>query len=302
GPFLTFQNHLNRLCATSTRTTLPGDTECGHWQRPLSRRSLSRLSSLTSATITCAVNYGTRRSSIGRREVSGLKGADMRRRELLKTAALGHLVAGKLAFGQAPRTAANDRIGVGNMGTTDLTDFINNPDVDVVAVCDVYEPNLENALKLTGGKAKVYRDYRRLLEDRNVQAVMIATPEHWHAIMCIDACEAGKDVYVEKPASHHIRDGRLAVEAARRNKRVVQVSTQQRSGAHFQRAVRYVQEGKIGEICYASVWTHFPAPRPRTPVTGGPPPGMDWEMWLGPAPKLPYDEVWNYGRNGYWDF
>ena len=234
--------------------------------------------------------------------MSGLKGADMRRRELLKTAALGHLVAGKLAFGQAPRTAANDRIGVGNMGTTDLTDFINNPDVDVVAVCDVYEPNLENALKLTGGKAKVYRDYRRLLEDRNVQAVMIATPEHWHAIMCIDACEAGKDVYVEKPASHHIRDGRLAVEAARRNKRVVQVSTQQRSGAHFQRAVRYVQEGKIGEICYASVWTHFPAPRPRTPVTGGPPPGMDWEMWLGPAPKLPYDEVWNYGRNGYWDF
>ncbi len=192
----------------------------------------------------------------------------MKRRDLLKSAAVGPLVAGQLTLGQAPRAAANDRIGVGaigvgGMGTSDLNAFMSNPDVDVVAVCDCFQPNLDNALKLTGGKAKAYRDYRRLLEDRDIQAVMIATPEHWHAIMCIDACEAGKDVYVEKPASHHIRDGRLMVESARRNKRVVQVGTQQRSGAHFQRIVRYIQEGKIGEICYASVWTHFPTSRPR---------------------------------------
>jgi predicted dehydrogenase len=92
------------------------------------------------------------------------------------------------------------------------------------------------------------------------------------------------------------------VEAARRHQRVVQVGTQQRSGAHFQRAVKYVRDGRIGEVSYAACWTHFPPPLPRPPVSGGPPSGMDWEMWLGPAPKLPYDEVWNVGRRGYWDF
>jgi predicted dehydrogenase len=120
--------------------------------------------------------------------------------------------------------------------------------------------------------------------------------------MAVDACEAGKDVYIEKPVAHHIRDGRLIVEAARRNNRVVQVGTQQRSGAHFQRAVKYVQEGRIGDVHYAACWNHSPLPAPRPAVTGGPPPGMDWDLWLGPAPKLPYAEVWNVGRRGYWDF
>jgi predicted dehydrogenase len=131
---------------------------------------------------------------------------------------------------------------------------------------------------------------------------VIATPEHWHAIQTIDACEAGKDVYVEKPAGHHIRDSRLMVEAARRHDRVVQVGTQQRSGSHFQRAVRYIQEGRIGDVYHAACWNHSPRAVPAPPVSGGPPPGMDWEMWLGPAPWLPYDEVMNVGRRGYWDF
>ena len=121
--------------------------------------------------------------------------------------------------------------------------------------------------------------------------------------MGIDACDAGKDVYVEKPIAHHIRDGRLLVDAARRNNRIVQVGTQQRSGAHFQRAVKYVQEGRIGDVCYASCWNHSPRTlNPPAPTKGGPPPGMDWDMWLGPAPKLPYDEVWNTGRRGSWEF
>jgi predicted dehydrogenase len=120
--------------------------------------------------------------------------------------------------------------------------------------------------------------------------------------MCIDACEAGKDVYVEKPVSHHVHDGRLMVEAARRNERIVQVGTQQRSGSHFQRAVKYVQEGKLGDVHYTACWNHSPMPGPRERVSGGPPEGMDWDMWLGPAPKMPYDEVWNVGRRGYWDF
>jgi predicted dehydrogenase len=209
--------------------------------------------------------------------------------------------------GAARRPAASDRIrlgaiGVGSFGTIDLKDFLANPDVDVVAACDVFQPNLDAAVALTGGKAKPYKDYRRLLEDKDIDAVVIATPEHWHALMCIDACDAGKDVYVEKPASHHIRDGRLMVEAARRKNRVVQVGSQQRSGAHFQRAVRYVQEKKIGEVYYATCWYHALPPTPKPPVSGGPPPGMDWELWLGPAPKLPYAEVWNAARRSTWDF
>jgi predicted dehydrogenase len=247
----------------------------------------------------------------------------VKRRELLGHAgALGAVLLGERAFAQAaqtpaqtpgqvgkdpPRPAASDRIrvgmiGVGNFGTVNLKDFMANSDVEIAAICDVFKDNLEKAAALAGGKAKAYTDYRRLLEDREIDAVVITTPEHWHAIMCIDACEAGKDVYVEKPASHHIRDGRLMVEAARRKNRVVQVGSQQRSGAHFQRAVRYVQEGRIGDIFYATCWHHSPRPVPRPKVTGGPPPGMDWEMWLGPAAKMPYEEVVNGGRHRLWEF
>jgi len=177
-----------------------------------------------------------------------------------------------------------------------------NPDVEIVTVCDAYEPAMDRAVGLTGGAAKPVRDYRYVLDNREIDAVVITTPEHWHAIMCIDACDAGKDVYVEKPAAHNIRDGRLMVDAARRNKRVVQVGTQQRSGAHFQRAVRYVQEGRLGDVHYATCWHHSHRSAPPAKVTGGPPPGLDWDLWLGPAPALPYEEVWSVGRRGYWDF
>jgi predicted dehydrogenase len=246
----------------------------------------------------------------------------VKRRELLKNAtALGVLLGGDLAYAQGGRPPApgtggppakkygpNDKIrvgmiGVGGMGTGNLRDCMANPDVQITAICEVFKENADKAVALAGGKAKLYGDYRKLLDDKDIDAVMISTPEHWHALMCIDACDAGKDVYVEKPASHNIRDGRLMVDAARRSRRVVQVGSQQRSGAHFQRAVKYVQEGRIGDVYYATCWNHTP-PRlvVRPPVTGGPPPGMDWDMWLGPAPKLPYMEVMNVGRRGYWDF
>ncbi len=241
----------------------------------------------------------------------------MKRRDLLKsTTALGAVLGtGPLAFAQSRsggtgNAAPSDRIGigvigVGNQGTADLRKVLENRDAQVVALCDVYQPNLDRAMKLVtdgGGAPRSYGDYRRLLEDKDVDAVVIATPEHWHAIQTIDACEAKKDVYVEKPAGHHIRDSRLMVEAARRNDRIVQVGTQQRSGTHFQRAVRYIQEGRIGDVYYAACWNHSPRSQPSAPVSGGPPPGMDWEMWLGPAPKLSYEEVMNIGRRGYWDF
>ncbi len=227
----------------------------------------------------------------------------MDRRQLLKSA-------GVAAGMPAARAAASDRIGVGiigcgGQGTWDQRVIQSQPDVEVVAACDVYRPNLERALALAGGKAKTYHDYRRLLEDRNVQAVVIATPEHWHALMCINACDAGKDVYVEKPASHNIRDGRLMVEAARRHQRVVQVGSQQRSGAHFQRAVKFIQDGKLGRIHYATCWNHSAsaaAAAREAPVPSAPPPELDYDLWLGPAPKRPFAEVWGRGRRLLWDF
>jgi predicted dehydrogenase len=136
----------------------------------------------------------------------------MNRREFLESGT---------ALAARPAAAANDRIGVGvigcgGMGRMDLTDFQNHPAVDIVAVCDVFQPNLARAVEMTGGKATAFSDYRRVLENRGVQAVVIATPDHWHPLITADACAAGKDVYVEKPVSNCIREGRLMVEAARR--------------------------------------------------------------------------------------
>lgn len=231
----------------------------------------------------------------------------MRRRELLKGTGLAAIPSSAFA-GQSSRASANDRvsigvIGCGGQGTSDLRAFLVQPDVDVVAVCDVYQPNMQQARQLSGGKAEVYKDYRQLLENKNVQAVLIATPEHWHALMCIDACNAGKDVYVEKPASHNIRDGRLMVDAARRNNRIVQVGSQQRSGAHFKRAVKYVQEGRIGDVHFVTCWNHsgnsgFVDPQ----VPPSPPADLDYEMWLGPAQRAPFTKVWPRLRRNFWNF
>ena len=234
----------------------------------------------------------------------------MNRRELLQSASFTAAMAQAAGAKQEPRASANDRVGLGvigcgGQGTWDQKAFMSQPDVEIVSLCDVYRPNLQKNLQLAGGKAKTYTDYRRLLEDKDVQAVLIATPEHWHAIMTIDACDAGKDVYCEKPASHNIRDGRLAVEAARRNNRIVQVGSQQRSGCHFQRAVKHVQEGRIGDVHYAICWGHA-APRAETPPaatpSAAPPEDLDYEMWLGPTPQRPFAEVWPRNRNRFWDF
>lgn len=203
------------------------------------------------------------------------------------------------------RVVPSDRIGVGvigcgGMGRMDLSDFLRNPDVNVVAVCDVQQRNLKQALEMVGSKAKPYEDYRRLLEDRDVEVVVIATPDHWHALMCVDACAAGKDVYLEKPISRCVREGRLMVEAARRHHRVVQVGLQQRSGTHFQRAVRYVQEGKLGAVHYIQCWIHMSAdPEGIGKLPDGTPPAeVNWDLWLGPAPTAPYND----NRLRWWRF
>ncbi len=216
-----------------------------------------------------------------------------RRGFLKKTAAAPASFA--LASGGAA-TAASDRvnvalIGCGGMGSLNLTDFQRNPEPQIVAVCDVFRPNAERARTMSGGKAEVYSDFRRVLERKDVDAVIIATPDHWHALMAIEACNAGKDVYVEKPASYCVREGRLMVEAARRNKRIVQVGQQQRSGTHFQRAVKAVWDGRIGKVHYAQCWNHnsVSSRGAGKPADAPAPPEMDWDMFLGPAPQKPYN-------------
>src|SRR5580658_6464857 len=168
----------------------------------------------------------------------------MNRRDLFKTAALASALAQRSPAAPAP--PASDRIGIGvigcgGMGRMDLADFQKQPDAEIVAVCDVYQPNLQEAHQLTDGKARTYSDFRKLLEDRAVHAVVVATPDHWHPLIAVAACQAGKDVYVEKPVSNVVREGRLMVEAARRHKRIVQVGLQQRSGSHFQRVAKIVE-------------------------------------------------------------
>ena len=163
----------------------------------------------------------------------------MNRRDLFKSATLAGMAAAG-ALPQQSNAAPSDRLGIGvigcgGMGRMDLADFQKQPDAEIVAVCDVYEKNLQAAHKLTEGKVRTYSDFRKLLEDRAVNAVIIATPDHWHPHITVTACEAHKDVYVEKPISNVVREGRLMVEAARRNQRIVQVGLQQRSGSHFQR-------------------------------------------------------------------
>src|SRR5438093_6691615 len=131
-------------------------------------------------------------------------------------------------------------------------------------------------------------DFRKVLERKDIDAVIVGTPDHWHAYVLIAACANNKDVYCEKPLSHNIVEGRAMVDAARRNKRVVQIGTQQRSGQHFQDAVKFVQSGKLGTITHCRTWiTNRSAPDEiGNPADGGEPPaGTDYNMWLGPAPE-----------------
>jgi len=230
----------------------------------------------------------------------------LRRRDFMKGAAAGIVAASFSAkraslYGEnlatVPQSSPNDKIvvgfiGMGRMGQSNLKTFMKHPDVEVAAVCDVYAPNLEAALKITDGKARALKDFRRVLDMKEVQAVVVATPDHWHALQTILACESGKDVYVEKPISVYLREGRRMVEVARKQKRVVQVGTQQRSGVHFQKAVELIRKGHIGKVSFVRTWNYgnaFPEGI-GNPPDSDPPQDLDWDFWLGPARKVPFNQ------------
>jgi len=209
---------------------------------------------------------------------------------------------------------ANDRvicgfIGTGGMGRSNLRDFLRSGQVRAAAVCDVWDHNRDLTLQMTadqeGGPADGYKDFRHVLDLEEVDVAVVSTPDHWHALPTVMACDAGKDVYIEKPLSLTIYEGRKMVEAARRNGRVVQMGTQQRSGAHFQEAVKLVQEGAIGKVSRVNTWNYgneSPAGMGR-PRDTEPPPGLDWDLWLGPAPKAPFNgNRFIHTFRWFWDY
>ncbi|MGH9455509.1 MAG: Gfo/Idh/MocA family protein [Terriglobia bacterium] len=231
------------------------------------------------------------------------------RRDFILRTGLATAGAG-LALSSAPKSVlgANDRImvgviGTGRQGSYDMKDFAEQPDVRIAAVCDVYQPNLDGAghewvnatinspVHRNDPKPQVYHDFRQILDRKDIDVVVIGTPDNWHALNMIMACDAGKDVYVEKPISVVVDEGKAMVDAARKHKRVVQVGTQQRSGIHFQKAVQLVQDGFMGKVSFVRTWNYgneYPEGI-GNPPDSDPPATLDWNMWLGPAPKVPFN-------------
>lgn len=204
----------------------------------------------------------------------------MQRRTFLATsAAAANRIAG-----------ANDRvrgalIGAGGRGRL-LTGEFKEAGVEMGAVCDVYEGNLNAGLKAASTGAKGYEDYRRMLEDKSIDVVVIATPDHWHARMTIDAVEAGKDVYVEKPLAHTIPEGFQIIEATRRTRRIVQVGTQRRSYDIFLEAKKIMESGQLGDVHLVnSWWMNYQAGLGKRKIEGK----LDWKQWLGSAPAREFD-------------
>ena len=215
------------------------------------------------------------------------------------------------AMSRSRIAGAGERIGVGLIGCGGKgqalwKNFLARPEVEPIAVSDVYQPFLDQGVAMTEGRAVPHKDFRRLLDDKRVQAVVIATPDHWHALMAVMACRAGKDVYVEKPLSLTVAEGRSMVKAARDHNRVVQVGSQQRSGAHYAKALQLIREGNIGELHHVAVgFTRnvLPGLKPKQLPAAAGTDNLDWDMWLGPAPKVAFDPfrcIYNF--RWFWDY
>ncbi len=216
------------------------------------------------------------------------------------------------AFSRMRLLGANDRvrlgfIGLGNRGDQVLDGFLEHKDAEVAALCDLHQPYMDFAAKKAGGIPRQFKDYRKLLELQGLDAVVISTPDHWHALQTIRACEAGKDVYVEKPLSLCVREGRKMVEAARKAKRVTQVGIMRRSSPECREAAEFIRSGGLGKITVVRAF-HIQNEWPHgigNPPDEEPPEGFDWESWLGPAPKVRYNKNrtfyrfrWFYDHSG----
>ncbi len=235
-----------------------------------------------------------------------------RRKFIATTAALAAYTGAVSAFPGIRNFALEGKIklgliGVKGMGWSNISSFLKLPDVECTALCDVDARELDTRVKELEAKnikVKTYSNYRDLLADKNVDAVIIGTPDHWHCLMMIEACAAGKDVYVEKPLGNSIVECNAMTEAAKKHNRIVQVGQWQRSQQHFKDAMAYVHSGKLGKIRLVKAWAYqgwmksIPV-KPDGPV----PEGVNYDMWLGPAKKRPFNpNRFHFDFRWYWDY
>jgi predicted dehydrogenase len=239
------------------------------------------------------------------------------RRQFVRAAALaGGAVALDSPFIRSIRAGepgANDKIrvgiiGCGKQGARDLEFFLNNPEVECPVICDLDAEHVTAGLKVCAAKDRkvpaTEKDFRRVLDRRDIDAVIVATPDHWHALPTVLACEAGKDVYVEKPLAKTIDEGRAMVIAARKYNRIVQMGSQWRSCNHIVEAAEFVKSGKLGKVSMVRAWAWLDwQPNMGRPADENPPAGIDYNLWLGPAPSRPFNKNrFHYNFRWFWDY
>jgi len=214
--------------------------------------------------------------------------------------------------GQVSCSDKNDKlvigaIGIRNQGFANIRQFLSQPNVECAALCDVDTTILNERAaqieKQTGIKPGLYKDFRKLLEDKDIDAVIISTPDHWHCIMMVMALEAGKHVFVEKPLANTIAECQIMEKAARKYKGIVTVGQWQRSGKHWQDAMAFVHTGELGKISRVKAWAYTGKPKLPVVENGPVPDGVDYGLWLGPAPKRPFNKNrFHYNFRYYWDY
>jgi predicted dehydrogenase len=226
-----------------------------------------------------------------------------RRRFLLTSS--GFAAGGLASLGSTCKAAPSERVRVGIMGAGGralslITSFARNSEVEVVAIADLdanrLPKGLETARKFQGQSVRGESDFRRLIDDRSIDALVIGTPDHWHAIPTILACQAGKDVYVEKPDGHNIVEGMRMVAAMRKHSRIVQMGSQHRSTMRLQSAIEFVKSGQLGRCIVAKAWESTRQGPISFTADSDAPSGVDYDMWQGPAPKRPFNRNRFHGR------
>ena len=229
----------------------------------------------------------------------------------MSTSSRRTFLAASAAFSLGRVLGANDQVnvgivGIGGRGNDHIKSYATLPHARIVALCDVNQAALEtgqaSVKRLTGEQPAGYDDMRKLFADKNVDAVSITTPNHWHALATIWACQAGKDVYCEKPACYNVHEGERMIEVARKTGRMVQIGSQSRSVAHKMKAMQLLREGVIGQV-YMAKGLCFKRRKSIGHKEDEPvPAGLNWDMFLGPAPMRPYNELrFRYNWHWFWD-
>ncbi|AEI47553.1 Gfo/Idh/MocA family protein [Runella slithyformis] len=219
----------------------------------------------------------------------------------------------ELLASQRKRVSANEKvqlgvIGCNGMGWSDLRSHLQLSDVECVALADVDQNVLDRRAadveKAQGKRPQLYKDYRKMLENKDIDAVIIGTPDHWHCLALTDSLAAGKHVYCEKPLANSIEECNIMLAAAKRSNKIIQIGQWQRSGSHYEKAIEYVRSGKLGNIRLVKVWAYQGwmepvAIKPDSAV----PAGVDYDMWLGPAKKRPFNaNRFHFNFRWFWDY